>query len=174
MQAWRALQLDWTESFEHTVEQWVSAAPRREFDRRVLLAGSTPPDDRLHRAVEAGHANVVDEYFDGALAHTLARWTGPAKTIEDIADRYRAARTTPAAWLDSPSLLVERARVARADAIVLWFIEEDEGIVWEVPRQVALLRSSGFPVLSLVRQSWNAPTEKLDQITRFAATGVPA
>ena len=170
MQAWRALQLDWTEQFEQTVLAWATITQRRSFARRVVLAGSTPPDERLHRAIEDGGGNVVDEFFDGAMSQTTARWTGAA-TIESLADAYRSARSTHMAWLDRPNLIVERVHANVAHAVVLWLTEEDEGIVWEVPHQVERLRRAGIAVLALTRQSWDADEAVLARIAKFAQLG---
>lgn len=168
VQAWRALQLDWTEQFEHTVREWSVVAQRQTFNTRFIFAGSTPPDDRLHRAVEAGGGNVVDEFFDGSLAQCIARWNGASPTVESIADNYRAARSTDTAWLESPTLLLERARAVGAHGVVLWLIDEDEGIVWELPSQMEQLRKAGIPLLALTRQPWSADTGTLDRVTEFA------
>jgi hypothetical protein len=51
---------------------------------------------------------------------------------------------------------------------VLWLIEQDEGIVWEVPRQLDRLRRAGIPVLSLTRQSWDADANCLAAVQAFA------
>lgn len=171
VQAWRALQLDWTEPFERTVLEWSSVAQRRQFSRRIVLAGSTPPDDRLHRAVEAGDGNVVDECFDGSLSQSVARWGSDAATIDAIADAYRDARSTDSAWLHQPDVLVERARDRVAHAVILWLVEEDEGIVWEVPQQIERLRRAGIAVLALTRQAWDADAGVLARITKFAQLG---
>ena len=172
LQAWRALQLDWTEQFEHTVREWTLTVPRQTFTKRFIIAGSTPPDDRLHRAIELGQGTVVDEFFDGSIAQCLARWADSHASVEAIADRYRNARATAASWLDSPDVLVDRARAAQAQGVVLWLIEEDEGIVWEVPRQTERLRAAGIDVLALTRQSWNADSSVLRRICEFAQRGV--
>ena len=171
MQAWRALQLDWTEPFERTVLEWSSVAQRRQFGRRIVLAGSTPPDDRIHRAVEAGDGNVVDEFFDGSMSQSVARWGHDAASIDTIADAYRDARSTDSAWLHQPDVLVERARERVAHAVILWLVEEDEGIVWEVPQQIERLRRAGIAVLMLTRQPWDADASVLARITKFAQLG---
>lgn len=171
MQAWRALQLDWTASFERTVLEWSSVAQRRQFSRRIVLAGSTPPDERIHRAVEAGDGNVVDEFFDGSMSQSIARWTSDAASVDAIADAYRDARSTDNCWLHQPDALVERVRERVAHAVILWLVEEDEGIVWEVPHQIERLRRAGIAVLGLTRQRWDADADVLARITKFARLG---
>ena len=125
-----------------------------------------------HRSPFKLHLHVVDEFFDGSIAQCLARWADSHASVEAIADRYRNARATAASWLDSPDVLVDRARAAQAQGVVLWLIEEDEGIVWEVPRQIERLRAAGIDVLALTRQSWNADSSVLRRICEFAQRGV--
>jgi benzoyl-CoA reductase/2-hydroxyglutaryl-CoA dehydratase subunit BcrC/BadD/HgdB len=173
MQAWRALQLDWTEQFEHTVDKWSAVAARRASTKRFIIAGSTPPDDRLHRAIEVGGGNVVDEFFDGSLAQCASRWSGSGSSIEAIADGYHKARATAAQWLHAPDVLVDRTHAAQAHGVVLWLIEEDEGIVWEIPGQVQRLQAAGISVLALTRQSWDADANVLTRISEFAQHGAP-
>jgi hypothetical protein len=168
MQIWRCLQLDWTQQFDATVRDWLSTASRQRYARRLLLAGSTPPIDRLHRASEAAGANVVYEFFDDAPVHSLSRWNTPARSIEEFAQTYWSARSTAISLMQNRDLLVERALSLKADGVILWLVEEDEGIVWEVPRQLERLRTAGLPVLSLVRQRWNADAECLERIEAFA------
>jgi hypothetical protein len=72
--------------------------------------------------------------------------------------------------LQSPDALVERARSIGASGVLLWFVEEDEGIVWEVPRQIERLRKAGLPVLSLTRQPWDADAACLAAVAGFAQT----
>ncbi|HVF17281.1 MAG TPA: 2-hydroxyacyl-CoA dehydratase family protein, partial [Steroidobacteraceae bacterium] len=138
------------------------------FTKRFVTAGSTPPDERLHRAIELGGGNVVDEFFDGSIAQCASRWSASGPSIEAIADAYRSARATAAAWLDSPAVLADRVRAAQAQGVVLWLIEEDEGIVWEVPRQIERLRAAGIDALALTRQSWDADASVLTRISEFA------
>ncbi|HEY8539256.1 MAG TPA: 2-hydroxyacyl-CoA dehydratase family protein [Steroidobacteraceae bacterium] len=168
MQAGRSLQLDWTTEFDSTVRDWLSTATRYRYERRLLLAGSTPPDERLHRAAEDGGANVVYELFDESPALALSRWSRAANTIEELAQAYWTARSAATTLLRDPDVLVERAREIGANGVILWLVEEDEGIVWEVPRQLQRLRRAGLPVLSLVRQRWSADASVLDRIKAFA------
>ncbi len=170
LQVWRSLQLDWTAQFDSVVREALSQLPRKRYARRLLLAGSTPPDERFHRAAEAGGANIVYELFDESPALALTRWNNAASSIEDLAQAYWTARSTAATLLENPDLLVERSRELDASGVILWLIEEDEGIVWEVPRQLRRLREAGVPVLSFVRQPWNADASCLDRVEAFAAT----
>lgn len=170
LRAWRCMQLDWTIELEATVRDWSLAAPRTMQGKRIFFAGSTPPDERFHRAVEGIGCNIADELFDEAPSHSAARWMTSGASLEAIADAYRSARSTAAILLQSPDTLVARARSIDASGVVLWFVDEDEGIVWEVPRQLERLRRAGIPVLSLTRQRWDADAAHLATVQEFART----
>lgn len=170
LRAWRSLQLDWTDDFEATVSRWLPSAERRSYAKRLVFAGSSPPDERFHAAVESVGTTIGDELFDAAPASSAARWTAANAALETIAQAYQSARTTDVSLLQTPDILVDRARSAGADGVVLWCIEEDEGIVWEVPRQLERLRRAGIPVLSLTRQRWDADASSLAAVRDFART----
>jgi len=135
---------------------------------RVLLAGSTPPDDRLHRAVEAGGASVIAE----AHSHGLDR-LGPPLEESDDPPQLRIARqlcrhaTGPRSFLDRARWIVERAVTARAAAVILWLTREDEALAWQVPAQRKALAAAGIPALILPAASWLADDEVLQRITAY-------
>jgi len=168
LQIWRALQLDWTEPFDATVREWIASAQTRTYARRLLFVGSIPPDERFHVASEAANSNIVDEIFEGSMSQSVARWDESAPTMESIANAYRTARPVAPLLLDTPTLLVDRVRTVGAHGVILWLIEEDEGIVWEVPRQLEQLQRAQIPVLALTRQRWDADAATVAHITRFA------
>lgn len=135
---------------------------------RVLLAGSTPPDERLHRAVEAAGASVIDE----AHAHSLSRLGPPisgssAMPHFAIARHLRDCSVGSRSFLDRARWVVDKARAARASAVVLWLTREDEALAWQVPAQRKALTAAGIPALILPATSWLAGEETLQQITQF-------
>jgi benzoyl-CoA reductase/2-hydroxyglutaryl-CoA dehydratase subunit BcrC/BadD/HgdB len=168
LRIWSSLQYDWTDEFERGVNEALATLPRLASAPRMVLAGSTPPDARFHVAIEHAGANVVDEFFDEAPAHAALRWSAPRKDLDAVADAYRKARGTAPSLLENSDLLVERVRAAGAIAVVLWLIEQDEGIVWEVPRQLEKLQSAGVRTLCLTRQHWDANDECLAAVQSFA------
>ncbi|HEY6126459.1 MAG TPA: hypothetical protein VIV63_17525, partial [Steroidobacteraceae bacterium] len=64
----------------------------------------------------------------------------------------------------------ERARQAHVDAVVLWLIEEDEALPWEIARQMRSLADARIPALLLSRQSWRAGETALNQVKLFVET----
>jgi hypothetical protein len=151
-------------------------SPPQAGDRpRVLLAGSMPADGRLHEAVEAGGASVVAE------AHALAPSRfGPEIAAGEtpgaplIARRLRQLSVGPRAFFDRAAWLASRARTARADAVILWLMREDEALAWTLPAQRSGLTEAGVPTLVLPAARWQADDDTLDRITDFCGRCVRA
>jgi hypothetical protein len=132
---------------------------------RVLLAGSMPPDDRLHRAVEAAGWSVMGEAGDLSLLRL-----GPeiADAVDDPAaaiGRHAWSSTVGSrAFVDRATALTAEARRIRADAVILWLIEEDEAPAWHVPAQRAALGAAGLSCLVMTRRRWDAADGAADEI----------
>jgi hypothetical protein len=133
----------------------------------VLLAGTAPPDERIHLALEAHGVSVVRERNDARLFDMPSVAT-PLATIESIATRHHQHRKTAQVLMRSADTLVDEARRARANAVLIWMIEEDETLVWEIPAQARALERAGIPTLLLTRQVWDAGADTLERIARFA------
>lgn len=133
----------------------VTTAPSdKQSTLRILLAGTPPPDGRLHQAVEQAGSSIVAEAHDRSLnwlGPRVAESGDPVCTIADaILGRMSGART----FGNRGERLVMSAREARADAVLLWLIEEEESEVWHVPVQREALAAAGIPVLVLTRRAW--------------------
>jgi hypothetical protein len=151
--------------------QWIDAVqlPQGEAPHRVLLAGSMPPDGRLHRAVERAGASVVDELHmagPGRLGPALGSGVSPAMRIAAHLQQHASG---PRAFIDRAAQVVERARAARAQAVILWLTREDEALAWQLPAQQQALNASGIPVLALPAARWPADDGALPAIERFCA-----
>lgn len=132
--------------------------------RNCLLAGSPPPDPRLHAAIEGtGFA---------ALGPTLADlWSDPGPVVAETSDDPVAAVARQLhGWPDDQrgfgdkaAAIVARIRAVSARATVLWYTEEDEARVWHLPAIRDALRGAGVPACILTRRDWaardGAPTE---------------
>ncbi len=135
---------------------------------RVLLGGSTPPDDRLHHAVEAAGASVIAE----ACPHALDRLGPPIPESADaphlaIARQLSRHSVGPRSFVDRARWVVERATATRAAAVILWLTREDEALAWQVPAQRNALATAGIPALILPAARWLADDTALQQITDF-------
>jgi len=158
-----AADLDWRESYDAQLAQYIESAPRFTSRKRVLLAGNMPPDTRLHLAIEQAGGNVVSEYIE----HRHPQVMPGADILADIARRHHRGSTISQQMLSSSTLLVDATREVNAHGVVLWAIEEDETLPWEISRQAAALRASSIPVLVLSRQSWHLKEEVLAQVSAF-------
>jgi hypothetical protein len=141
--------------FDAALEAWLGTAFDAWPGPRLLLAGSPPPDDRLHIAVEACGARIVDEFGDHATDRLGAQISSTEDPMEAIAAHHAGLRTGSRSFEDRAATLVERARAAQVDGVVLWIIEEDESIVWDVPAMKLALSNAGIPLLELTRRAWN-------------------
>jgi hypothetical protein len=150
--------------------QWIAdvAVPMEDAGRRVLLAGSMPPDDRLHRAAEAGGACIVDEvHFGGPLRLGPALGESPEAPALRIARHLQQHGTGPRVFADRAAQLIARVRECGAQGVILWMTREDEALAWQVPAQVKALEEAGVPTLVLADRRWAADDGALESITRF-------
>jgi hypothetical protein len=141
----RAASLDWRESFDDDARRWLTAAPALVKPLRIVLAGSAPPDDALHVAIEAAGGSVVAEFTEVSPVLAMRQDAGWALT---------------------------RARDAGADAVIFWLIEEDEALPWEISRQMGRLREKSVPALMLSRQPWSVDDTARAQVKEFISEKV--
>ena len=143
---------------------------------RLLLAGSMPPDERVHDAAEAAGASIVAETHALALGrlgpevHPASSRTSAGRIDEPVralAKHLRAASVAPRAFLDRGAWIVERARGARADGVVLWLTREDEALAWAAPVQRHALEAAGMPVLMLAARRWQADDDTPERLAEF-------
>ncbi|HTY93556.1 MAG TPA: 2-hydroxyacyl-CoA dehydratase family protein [Steroidobacteraceae bacterium] len=135
---------------------------------RVLLLGSVPPDDGLHRAVEAEGWSVVREISD----RTLDRFGEPVR-----ADTEDPAGAIAQGWLrqrflgrdfSDPAERVEAVLAsARPDVAIGWFGREDEALAWQVPALADALRAHAVPTLMLTARAGDGSDGAGDEIRAF-------
>jgi len=142
--------------------------PDGDVARRVLLAGSAPPDDRLHLAVEAAGWTVTGEANERSLTR-LGPEIEPDGNDAAAAIGVHAHGMLPGerSFADRSKSLIDAPRRARATAVVLWLIEEDEAMAWDVPAQYAALQEEGIPALLMPRRRWDARDGAGEEIASF-------
>ena len=136
--------------------------------RACLIAGTPPPDRRLHDAIESVGFRAV-----GPTLGDSWRELGPA-VDEGTADPLAAiARQLHARWDDqrgfgdqAGAIAADAQRIGAA-AAVLWYTEEDESRVWNAPAARAALNDLGLPVQLLARRDWAARDGAMDEIQTF-------
>ena len=142
--------------------------PSSTATQRMLLAGSVPPDERLHGAAERAGASLIDETH----VHALGRLGMPLAEADPSPSRHVARQllgcaSGPRAFLDRAQWIVQKAREARATGVILWLTREDEALAWHVPAMRAALDAASLPVLVLAAASWRADDGALDRIAAF-------
>lgn len=144
-------------------------APELEADRpNCLLAGTLPPDRRLHDMIaEAGW--IADGW-------TLPEsWAAGAPSVDGedgdpfvrLGQRLHAAATGPRGFSDRVAALLARQAATRAGAAILWFCEHDEAEAWHAPAMRRALEAGGVPHLMLTRRDWRATDGVANEIGAF-------
>jgi hypothetical protein len=166
----RALQYSWQPSLEREIQSWLDDGPTPSpAECRVMLVGNSPPDDRLHVALESANATVVRELTDAKWFPLPGETAAPrADYIEAIGARYHSRLTLAQSLAQLPEILSSEARAVQADGVVIWAIEEDETLPWVLPAQLRALQGAGVPTLALTRQQWKPAPETLRAVSEFA------
>jgi len=149
------------------LEGWPSQEAE-EATGRVMLAGSAPPDDTLHTAVESAGWTVVEEFYDRSM-NRLRGAVDPAASdpVSSAALGWLDHEEGKRGFLDPAQSIAMRLRDRKVDAAVLWSMREDESLAWRVPAQQAALAAAGIPALVLTARSWNVDDGAIDEVQRF-------
>ena len=135
--------------------------------RKVLLAGSSPADDRFHLAIEAAGWNVTGDSYHRALRRFGKAITTEGNPLDAIAHHMNDAPLGPRTFGDRSAALLEDYRRARASTVILWLAEEDESLAWTVARQRQTLNDHGIPSLVLTRRRWDGNDDAADAMQHF-------
>ena len=163
----RAADLCDADRFDAALQDWLPGGGRVAPKARILLIGSAPPDERLHAAVEQAQGNIVAE-GDAHPANAVSQPPIDADgSLDAIADHYYSSRESTRAFIDRAVGLQDLAAKVQADAVIIWLIEEEDALIWDLPAEMAALQSSGLAALPLVRRRWDAGDGALQEIIRF-------
>lgn len=146
---------------------WLGGAFREHTGPRILLAGTSPPDGRLHAAVAQAGGCIVGEIDDlgtDRLGPVIGQSSDP---MAALAYQYHSLCQGPRGFCDRARRLVDRAVACRAHGVVCWLIEEDEASAWQVPATIAALAKARIPLLSLIRRRWNCEDGAAEEIAAF-------
>ncbi len=145
-----------------------AAPPDAGTGRVCLLAGTPPPDRRLHdAAAQAGWraqgATLAESWSEMAA---VTRQPGESP-FAALARAMRATTAGSRGFLDRRKALAQAVSQSGAQAAVLWFTEEDEARIWNLPEQKRVLEDMGIPVLALTRRDWAARDGAGAEISQF-------
>ena len=133
-----------------------------------LLAGSPPPDQRIHAMIEAAGFRAAGDTLQDLWSQScpgVARGSGDPCAA--IGRALHARQHGPRGFYDRGAALVQAARTAGARCVVLWYVEEDEAQIWHLPAQRRALDAAGLPALVLTRRSWRADDGLDGEIAAF-------
>jgi hypothetical protein len=135
---------------------------------RCLLAGTPPPQPLLHEAIaQAGYAPI---------GPTLAEvWADPGPPVERATGDPAAAigrqlhrrHDDRRGFGDAARFTLELARTSGAEAAILWYGEEDEVRVWDVPGVSQALARANLPLLLMTRRDEAARDGAPDEVRAF-------
>lgn len=144
------------------------AAPAAEGRRSCLLAGTLPPDDRLHRLIENAGWHAAGQTMADAWGRQQSRIDDhPDGPFAALGRHIHHARTGARSFHDRRAALTQRVADAAARAAILWYAEEDEAEVWNLPAQRDTLAQAGVPTLILTRRGWRADDGVAREIAQF-------
>jgi hypothetical protein len=118
-----------------------------------LIVGTPPPHRLLHEAIAAGGY--------AAVGPTLAEaWSSPGPRVEEaggdpaarIGRQVFARANGRRGFLDAGVAVSKRVHRHEATAAVLWYSEEDEARVWDLPRVRHALATIELPALVMTRR----------------------
>ena len=125
-------------------------------NHRLVLAGSSPPDDRLHKAAEGSGWFVVAEACDRSLGRLGPVLQEPHDNVAAaIGAHCHALQSGPRSFADRAAALRWLAASAKADAVAIWLIEEDEALAWDLVAQKRAIESLEIPLLAMTRRRWD-------------------
>lgn len=143
----------------------VGASQAASATKTCLLAGSAPPDSRIH--------DMVRRAGWQAAGQTLAElWTASESdevSFAAVAKRVHDAQAGPRDFRDRAAEIAGRARDQHALAALIWYAEEDEAEIWHLPEQRRALEALGVPSLVLLRRDWRANDGLEDELAAFLA-----
>lgn len=135
---------------------------------RCLLVGTPPPQRLLHEAIAA--AGFV------SIGPTLADlWADPGPAVDEASGDPAAAigrqvhrrHDDRRGFGDAARSTLELARSRGAEAAILWYGEEDEVRVWDVPGVRQALAEAGVPLLLMTRRDETARDGAPEEVRAF-------
>jgi hypothetical protein len=136
--------------------------------RRCLLAGTPPPDRRLHEAARLAGFTACGRTLIESWTQLGAVVDAPAgDPISALAHQVHADPAGPRSFADPGEALLRGIAESGAEAIVLWQTEEDEAQAWHLPAQRAALAREGLPALVMTRRDWLARDGAASEIAAF-------
>lgn len=149
------------------IKGWQPPPPRASRGT-LVLAGSAPPDHRMHLWVQSLGWDIGAECYD----RDLRRLGAPVPDAIDnpvaaVMEGWLTQRFLARDLLDPEGQVLSAAASAQAAAVILWCTRDDEALAWQVPRMMKALRDSGVAALALTARAWDLGDETMHDIETF-------
>ena len=139
---------------------------------RVVLGGSSPPDQRIHQLIEASGGFVAAEFYDRNLERLGGTVTAGADPVSAISQNW-LRQTFLGRDLKAPEQRLQAlVDETRSQATILWFARDDEALAWQVPRLRRALEAAQTPCLVLTARDWDFADGAAQVMQTFMA-GLP-
>jgi benzoyl-CoA reductase/2-hydroxyglutaryl-CoA dehydratase subunit BcrC/BadD/HgdB len=144
-----------------------AAAPALAKSIPTILIGSAHDSPVLHHAIARAGGQVVADF------HSRGDWSfGPPILEGDdpmnaLTEHYHRHSLSTRSYPLPLSALLELAATSGAEAAVFFYYNEEEGLTWDQPAQVAALESQGIRCLLLTRQSYPPSAEVATPLRAF-------
>jgi benzoyl-CoA reductase/2-hydroxyglutaryl-CoA dehydratase subunit BcrC/BadD/HgdB len=156
--------------FDEALAAWLRSPTDSLTGPRLLLVGSSPGGPHLHAAAEKERGVIVAEAGDHDLQSLGAALPGEGPDLlRALSDHYHALPFGSRAFIDRAADLKERVERGRIQGAIIWLLEEEEALVWDLPAQQRVLQQMGVPTLTLTRQRSSADEEMLTRVREFTA-----
>jgi len=166
----RASDLCTADILDAALAAWLKETRAAGTGPRLLLAGSAPPDERLHVLIESAGGCVVGEAGEHSLARLGSAVDNSDDPLRSLAAHYHELPYGPRAFADRAADIAQQVGRCRAQGVILWVIEEDESMVWDLPGITRTLGDARVPLLALSRRRWDARDDTGERIAAFVAS----
>ena len=95
------------------------------------------------------------------IPHDVGLAVDPAEgSLDAIADHYHGLQVSTRAFIDRAAVIKNLAEESRRTGVIIWLIEEEDALIWDLPAEMSALQASGIAVLRLVRRRWDCATAR--------------
>lgn len=139
----------------------------------TLLIGSAHDTPVLHHAVAHAGGQVVAEFHsrgDWSFGPVIPEGQAPMTTLSE---HYHKHSLSTRSYPLPLTALLDLAADSGAQAAVFFYYNEEEGLTWDHPAQVAALESRGLRSLTLTRQSYPPSAEVAAPLRAFFSSYPP-
>jgi benzoyl-CoA reductase/2-hydroxyglutaryl-CoA dehydratase subunit BcrC/BadD/HgdB len=156
------------DEFDEALSVWLRTPTAGASGPRLLLSGSSPGNASLHAAVENAGGVVVAEAGDHDLQSLgYAIPAGSGDPLRALSDHYHTLPYGSRAFVDRAADLASRVAACRVQGVIIWLLEEEEALVWDLPAQQQVLQQLGVPTLTLTRQRSGADEQTRSRVHAF-------